>query len=265
MAGYGLVNLIREFCDEFHVIIPFKAYSCATLISLGANSISMTRMGQLSPIDPSLEHPLGPVVQLPGQPPRIMPVSVEDVNAYIDLATKEVKLKEESSMAKVFEILSTKVHPMVLGAVQRSREQIGFLARSLLKMHMMNSRRIEKIVSVMTSESFSHTYLISRKEARQVLGLNIIDAEPEVMRLFEEYRKILLLEQPFNPETFLGTEPKKVGQFDRALIESRELTHVFRTIKSIERASITQPGIPIPVSGYQEIINQEEWIKCLDI
>jgi ClpP class serine protease len=58
IAGYALVNLFREFCEEFNVIIPFKALSCATLISLGANEIVMTKMGQLSPIDPSVEHPL---------------------------------------------------------------------------------------------------------------------------------------------------------------------------------------------------------------
>jgi ATP-dependent protease ClpP protease subunit len=44
IAGYALVNLIREFCEEFNVIIPFKALSCATLISLSANEIVMTPM-----------------------------------------------------------------------------------------------------------------------------------------------------------------------------------------------------------------------------
>lgn len=49
IAGYGLVNLFREFCDSFNVIVPFKALSCATLIVLGANEVVMTKNGAIKP------------------------------------------------------------------------------------------------------------------------------------------------------------------------------------------------------------------------
>lgn len=79
------MNLFREFCEELNVLIPFKALSTATLIALGANEIIMAKMGQLSPIDPSVQHALGPIVQMPGQPRgRIAPVNVENVNAFIE-------------------------------------------------------------------------------------------------------------------------------------------------------------------------------------
>jgi len=61
IAGYTLVNLFREFGDKFNVIIPFKAHSCATLICLGADNVIMTPIGQLSPIDPSIDHLLVPM------------------------------------------------------------------------------------------------------------------------------------------------------------------------------------------------------------
>jgi hypothetical protein len=145
IAGYALVNLIREFCEDFNVIIPFKALSCATLISLGANEIVMTPMGQLSPIDPSVQHPLGPVTQIPGQPTgQIVPVNVEDVNAFVDLAKKEIGLSNEESMKKVLDLLGTKVHPLALGAVQRSREQIAFLSSNLLRYHIDNDEKVDQ-------------------------------------------------------------------------------------------------------------------------
>jgi len=50
----------------FNVIIPFKALSCATLMALGADNILMTKMGQLSPIDPSIDSPLAPTAPIPG-------------------------------------------------------------------------------------------------------------------------------------------------------------------------------------------------------
>jgi ATP-dependent protease ClpP protease subunit len=66
IAGFGIVNMIREFCKLFSVIVPYKALSTATLIAL--DNIIMSRMGQLSPIDPSVQHTLGPTVALPNQP-----------------------------------------------------------------------------------------------------------------------------------------------------------------------------------------------------
>src|SRR5574337_1001322 len=39
LAGWNIVNLIRQFCDELTVIVPMKAHSTATLIALGATSV----------------------------------------------------------------------------------------------------------------------------------------------------------------------------------------------------------------------------------
>jgi hypothetical protein len=266
IAGYSLVNLIREFCEEFNVIIPFKALSCATLIALGANEIVMSPMGQLSPIDPSVQHPLGPVIQIPGQPiGHIVPVNVEDVNAFVDLARKEIGLNNEESMIRVFELLGTKIHPLALGAVQRSREQIGFLATTLLRYHINDGEKINEIVKTLTRERFSHDYIIGRREAKAILGLNIIEPEGELLKniieLFNVYAEILELNQPYNPEIYLAGSESGIFDFNRAIIESFNLTHVFRTKKEIRKVLVPpQPGIPLPTVGYQEIILQEGWI-----
>ena len=55
----------------------------------------MTKMGQLGPIDPSVNHPLAPIVQLPDGGVGIVPVKVEDVNAFKNLAQKEFELSKE--------------------------------------------------------------------------------------------------------------------------------------------------------------------------
>jgi len=51
---WRITNMIREFCDEFCVLVPYKAQSAATLISLGADGIVMGRKAELGPIDPTL-------------------------------------------------------------------------------------------------------------------------------------------------------------------------------------------------------------------
>ena len=267
IAGYSLVNLFREFCENFNVIIPFKAHSCATLITLGADEVIMSKMGQLSPIDPSVGHALGPLVQIPGQPvPKYAPVNVEDVNAFFDLAKKEAKLNKEESIKKVFEILASKINPLVLGAVQRSREQIAFLTTTLMKSHTNDKKKIKNVVDIITRERFSHSYIISRREAKKVLGLNIIEPDSELSKLivdlFDAYNEILMMDQPYSAETVLAGANEITGEFNRAIIESVDLTHIFRTRKEIKRREITPPsGAPLPETIYQEIILQEEWVE----
>ena len=264
MAGYALVNLIREYCDSFDVIIPFKALSCATLIALGADNIILTRMAQLSPIDPSVQSPLGPVPQKvhPGYARGPIPVSVEDVIGYLDLA-KDQGLKREESLLKVFENLSNKVHPLILGQVFRTRQEIVFLAKKLLSYHMEDQEKIERITNTIYKGRFSHDYIIGRKEAEEI-GLPVIkpdaDLERDIMNLFLEYNSLLEISVPYNPETILGSEETSTGVFNRAIIESLDLTHVFRTIKEIKRIQIASPQAPIPIISYQEKILSESWI-----
>ena len=100
MAGYALVNFFREFCGNFNVIVPFKAHGTATLIALGADELVMSEMGQLSPIDPSVPHPLSPKVTLPNQLIQDIPVNVEDVDGFLSFARSELGLGGEESMRK---------------------------------------------------------------------------------------------------------------------------------------------------------------------
>lgn len=271
LAGWALVSLFREFCETLGVIIPFRALSCGTLISLGADELIMAKGAQLSPVDPSLASPYNPPVQgqmPPGAVP-ILPVSVEDVIGYLHLAREEAGIKGDEGISKIMVVLSEKVHPMALGAVYRSREQIGLLATKLLAAHEKNQAKRRKIVNTLTKELPSHQYLINRKEAKG-LGLKISEPPREldelVWNLFRDYEKQLQLNIPYNPEAILGTTESITSTFDRAFIESlkpkhRVKTHVFRTTREIKRVQSSQPGIPFPMVGIQERNIEERWVE----
>ena len=266
MSGYAIANLLREYSESYDVIVPFKALSCATLIALGADNIIMTKMGQLSPIDPSVLSPLGPLAQVPGPAGmqlQQVPVSVEDVINYIDLARKAVNINDEELLTRLFDRMSQSVHPLVLGSVYRSREQIGFLAQMLLERHITDHEKIKKIIETVTRGRFSHDYLIGRREAKEILGLPIAnisaDLETTIVNLYSQYDQLLKLSVPYHPEQILNGQNKGIGDLNRAVIETKGFTHVFRTKKEVTKTELTPPMVPQPQPAYVEAILSEAW------
>lgn len=223
LAGWTLVNLIRQFCEVFEVVIPSKAHSTATLMSLGADKIIMTKQATLGPIDPSITTPLNP--EIPGAPPHVrLPISVEAVASYFELAKKELGIEDQDKLTSIFLKLSDFVHPVALGSVYRSRAQIQMLAEKLLRQHMDDGEKIRKIISVLCSESGSHDYTINRREAKNELFLPIEKPDDALYNLikglFSDIRAELQLDLQFDPKTILGDKPSAQYSFPRCLVES---------------------------------------------
>lgn len=267
ISGFGIVNMIREYCEEFGIIIPFKCMSTGTLMALGANSIIMSKMGHLSPIDPSTGHPLGPEIPHPENPAikNIMPINVEDVASFFDLARKEAKTNSEGELTKILLKLSESVHPLVLGAVNRSRNEIRFLAKTLLKQHIDDEEKINAIATTLIEKRFSHGYLIGRKEAKETLKLNVIDASEnlmaDIMKLYGEYAQLLKLDTPYNHETILGENDEVTTTLHKSIVESKDLTHTYSMRVKINRITLQSVQTGIPITQYQSALLKEEWMQ----
>jgi hypothetical protein len=270
IAGWGLVNLIRQFCNKLKVLVPFRALSCGTLIALGADEILMGKHGLLSPIDPSVASPFNPPAPGVQQPGRVslLPVSVEDMIGFLDLARKEIGLKADESMVEVLRILADKVHPLALGAVYRAREQNSSLARRLLLSHSEDEARINRIVKQLTQELPTHNYLIGRREASREVELDITEPTSEteqfMWELYKEYESWLKLTSPASAELDLGTEDRKTVRYERACVESVHngtlVQHVFVTDKTLFRMRTTPPGAQAPVDQIMERTVYEGWM-----
>jgi len=223
LAAWSIANLIRQYCEEFEVLIPAKAHSGGTLISLGANTIIMTKQATLGPIDPNINTPINPPI--PGAPPNIRyPVSVEAISGFIELAKKEVGGETGADPNKILEILASHVEPLVLGQVYRTRAQIKMLGERLLSLHMEGDGKIEKILAFLCSESGSHDYTIYHREARKVLGLNVTlpndDLYTVIKKVYDDIADELALTRPYRPDVFLGEQDEAQYKFSRALVES---------------------------------------------
>jgi len=223
LAGWSLVNLLRSFCKDLEIIIPFRCQSTATLICLGSDRIIMTKQGTLGPIDPSTNGLMNPQINLNGQNVRV-PVSVEHVNGYIEMAKNDLGIKNPSELKEIYLKLTDNLHPLALGNVYKSKAQIKMLAEKLLKYHTIDSKNIPKVVNFLCSDSGSHDYTIYRKEAKEELGLNIEKPNDELYKIIKEiYQDIeneLELRNPFNPSVLLASQNPYQYSLRRALIES---------------------------------------------
>ena len=262
-AAWRLVNLLRTFCDDLEVIVPSKALSAGTLISLGANRILMTKQASLGPIDPSLNGPLNPSVP-GGAPNQKAPVSVEAVQGFLDVVQQQLGVNDSSSLASVWNHLSDKIHPLVLGQIFRSRSQIRTLAKRLLVHQGIDDDKREGIISFLCSESGSHDHSINRREAKS-MGLNIENPSDNfyqtLKKLHHSVAETLLLRTPFSPDTTLGANQTMKYVLPRALIESvKHGSHQFVSEGTISRLQLNIPGQP-PQIGIQDSREFEGWRK----
>lgn len=234
MVPWRLVSMIREYCSKFSVLIPYKAHSAATMISLGADEIVMSDLSELSPIDPSTANIFNPTD--PQNAQNKIPISVEDVMAYFDLAKNKFGIKSDAELTTIFNKFvesNPQIHPLALGNVNRTHNLIRILAKRLLKSHNspMREEEIEKIVDYFTEKLYSHQYFIGRKEAKEDLGLkNVVDASEDLSKtmtgLYDEYAKEMELGVLWNPENELGINiMQNKKEYNVAFIESTEISN----------------------------------------
>ena len=223
-VAWNIVNLLRIYCDELYVIVPHKAHSAGTIISIGADKIIMTKQATLSPIDPSITTQLNPMVNV-GPFIQPLPISVEAINGYIELAKKEFLMESPEQLQNALIKLSELIHPLVLGQAYRSRAQIRMFAERLL-VHQIKDEDKEKekvktnrIIAFLCGDSGSHDYTINRREAEKELGLNIQKPSNEqytiIKKLYDDYSNELGFGQIFHPKNVNGAFTIR-----RAFIES---------------------------------------------
>lgn len=221
-AAWRIIQLVRSFCDELEVIIPSKARSAGTLMSLGANKIVMTKQASLGPIDPSLTgHPLAPEVKNARGDMVRMSVSAEAIRSYLAEARKGID--NPVAMASIWNHLATQIHPIILGDLFRLGDQIREMARALLKRQVTDDAVAEKIVQLLCSDSGSHDYTINRRQAAEV-GLNVEKPSAAfyglLMQIAQSYQQELQTLQPFSQAAILGADKQKDYRHVRGLIES---------------------------------------------
>ena len=257
---WPIACLLREFDPDFELLVPFRAHSAGTMLALAARRTTMTRLAELSPIDPTTGNqfnPVDPVVQ-----GNRLGISVEDVRAYQDFlrqsllmrgSDEELSEDDRRALSPFIQKLVDAVHPLALGNVHRVYQLVSRLAEKLMRLHEINGRDVEKVVRALTVETYSHLHMIGREEAIEVLGceqvLRATDGlEAKLDALLKRYEDDFELRSPlFGPRLMAPTEPAVDSSFVGGVVESRYWGYVFETKVKITQHSKLPPGVNVQI------------------
>ncbi len=238
-APWALVNLIREYCDQFEVLVPSKALSAGTLICLGADKIVTTPLSLLSPVDPTGNFVVGN---------QNRSIQVEDVSGFIEFAKEKVGLQEQEVLADVLKSLVSDTPPQVLGNINRTHALIRLLVSKLLDTHKkaVTQEKKDSIGKNLTEKLYSHQHLINRKELLKLGFNNLVEEldatnEERLLNIFSYFSDKMELNEVFDPATKLGSQQSYQFTLPRAVIASVNLCHSFISEYSIEKQE-SAPG-----------------------
>jgi hypothetical protein len=174
-AALRLVHLLRSKFKRVVLYAPFECASAATMVALGANEIHMGPTSYLTAVDTSLKHQLSPV----DSRNEIVSVSQDEVSRILRL-WKEQRVKG-NPYPEVYRYL----HPLVIGALDRSSSLSIRICQELLSYHTSTGKQAAQISQKLNSTYPSHSYPITAREARK-LGLNVHDLAPREASLLRE-------------------------------------------------------------------------------
>jgi len=180
-ASLRMVNLLRRFVGQLTAIVPLECASAATMLALGADKILMGPLAHLSAVDTSLTHDLSPIDR---DNDRVS-VSQDELQRVVRLWQKQAKDKASNP----YQALFPHVHPLVIGAVDRSSALSIKLCVEILSYHMKDTKKALQISNVLNSGYPSHNYPITLREARRI-GLKAEPLDEDINQLLFELNEI---------------------------------------------------------------------------
>jgi hypothetical protein len=178
-AALRFVHLIRQKFDRITLLAPFECASAATMVALGANEIHMGPTSYLTAVDSSLKHDLSPV----DHHNYLVSVSQDEVMRILRL------WKEQKCADNPFPEVYKYLHPLVLGALDRSSSLSMRICQDLLSYHVPSRAKALRISRALNYDYPSHSYPITAREARN-LGLTVRDLSSKLDSLLRDLNHV---------------------------------------------------------------------------
>jgi hypothetical protein len=196
-VSWRVISMLRERFTEIGALLPFAAYSAATLLALGANEIFMHPFANLGPVDPQLTY------TRPGQgAPQQVQFGSEDLRHYLEFVREDVGISDQDQLMRSFELVTTDVGAIPIGVSKRSSFLALTMGEQLLSLHMSDSHQAKAITEALNRSFYHHGYPLGRREAKEI-GLPISDPDANleslIWRVWQDFENDMEIRKPFNP------------------------------------------------------------------
>jgi len=161
-----IVHMCKEYFNELNVIVPYYAKSAASLIAIAADNLYIGKCGEIGPIDPYVQHPVGNY--------RFPALAIKDA----------IEVIEETKDPYVKMGLTDKIDPYLMGSYKRTlREARQYIEKANLIKTASNK---EKVISELTETYISHGYPIDRKACLKI-GIKFSDLDNEIFSTIYDF------------------------------------------------------------------------------
>ena len=203
IVSWRIISILREKFKNISVLVPYTAYSAATLLALGANEIIMHPYANLGPLDPQLSFP--------DKNGKQKTIGYEDIVKYIDFI-KDISNNEPSVLIDALDKLTKELSPTLIGFAKRSSNLGLTMCKKLLETYMNDENKIKNIIDSLNNNYYHHGYPLSRKEAISI-GLPIAKSNVEIEELlwdlYEDYADEMTFNTPYNHELLVREQIEK--------------------------------------------------------
>lgn len=211
-VAWRIISMLRERFDRVGALLPYAAYSAATLLALGADEIIMHPFANLGPVDPQLSSSK----QVPGQDGKEKTLEIhfgaEDLRHFLEFAKSDVGISDQEQIGKAFELLCNEVGSIPIGMAKRSTHLSLSMGEKLLSLHMKDPNKVKTITEALNTSFYHHGYPVGRKEAKGI-GLPIPDASDDDLNslIWDVWKNIeaeMECDDPFKPIGIILNSPE---------------------------------------------------------
>lgn len=197
ITALRIMSILRERFKNVSVLLPYVAYSAATIFALGADEIVMHPYSNLGPVDPQITV----VHNNENGKKENKQFSSEDIRNYIEFVKNNVGLKDQKCLSEMMNSLTKEIGPTSIGFTKRSQQLSLTLSEKMLAWHSKDKKKNKKIAQKLNSEYYDHGYALGRIEAKEI-GLKVIEPEinleKELWDLWTDFRKDMQSDNVFD-------------------------------------------------------------------
>lgn len=179
-AAYMLVQVLRANCKHLTIIIPLWAKSAGTLVCLGADSLVMSGIAEMGPLDPQIRRPGETLHTSALDAYQAVETIKNDAVDLMDFVTQVVIHRTRGMRigdilpytttfaADLMKPLTAQIQPEQLGYIRRSLDVSAKYATRLLQKRNLPPEQIDETVNQLVFEYPDHSFAIDINEARSL-------------------------------------------------------------------------------------------------